>query len=127
MVDVLDWFLGPTINFGGPSGPPAGVGGVVVHSWTANGIPFFQMSDGWTWVQKKNGAWKRFKQPKPVVLMPSGAGNLRTLLRATSVVSRQLKKIDKALGSKLGPRRRRASPRTVRVLSDGKIVNINND
>jgi hypothetical protein len=120
MVDMLDWLLGPGINFGGPSGPPVGVGGVVVHSWTANGIPFFQMSDGWTWVQKKNGQWKRFKQPKPVVLMPGGAGNLRTLLRATSVVSRQLKKIDKALGSKLGPRRRRASPRTVRgVLADG--------
>jgi hypothetical protein len=128
VVDVLDWFLGPAINFGGPSGPPDGVGGVVIHSWVANGVPFFQMSDGWTWVQKKNGQWKRFRQPKPVVLMPGGAGNLRTLLRATGVVSRQLKKVDKALGSKLGPRRRRApAPKTVRVLSDGKIVNISND
>lgn len=109
--------------------PPEG-SGIVVKSWTSNGIPFFKMADGWTWVRKLDGSWKKFRQPKPIVLMPGGAGNLRTLLRATGTISRQLKKVDKALTGKLGPRRRRAraapTSTTYRVLPSA-VTNISND
>jgi len=125
MVDVLDWFMGPLVNFGGPSGPPNG--GVVMKQWVANGRPFFLMEDGWTWVQKLDGSWKKYRQPKPVVLMPNGAGNLRDLLRATGVISRQLKQVDKALGGKLGPRRRRAPARQPALPRGTRVINIDND
>ena len=125
MVDVLDVLLGPAINFGGPGGPPNG--GVVMKQWVANGRPFFLMEDGWTWVQKLDGSWKKYRQPKPVVLMPNGAGNLRDLLRATGVISRQLKQVDKALSGKLGPRRRRAPARQPALPRGTRVINIDND
>jgi hypothetical protein len=98
-----------------------------MKSWTANGRPFFLMEDGWTWVQKLDGSWKKYRQPKPVVLMPGGAGNLRDLLKATGVISRQLKQVDKALSGKLGPRRRRAPARHPALPRGTRVINIDND
>jgi len=78
----------------------------VVRSWTANGIPFYTLSDGWTWVRRLNGTWKRFKYAKPTVIYGGGAGDLRTLLRASGIVNRQLGRLSKAINKARPPAKR---------------------
>ena len=69
------------------------LGAHVVGGWMANGVPFLRLSDGKLAAQKRNGSWKVWMPKKPIVIMPTGASNLRTLLRADAVLTRQSKKI----------------------------------
>lgn len=86
-----------------PSGGVPGTGmamtpGVtVIGTWVANGITFYRLSNGYLAVQNSKGRWKTWKPKRPIVLMPSGAGDLRTLLRADRVVNTQIKKLDKII------------------------------
>jgi hypothetical protein len=121
-------------NGSGGNGPPSlgedsgfGPGVTVLNSWDANGVWFYRLSNGWTWHWSVHKGWGKYKQVKPLVLMPNGASDLRTLLRVIGVASGQLKSIDKALKSKLGPNRRtRSAPQRPRQVT-GRIVNIDND
>jgi len=129
-----------TIGAGGPPMPqmgPGSFGTVVLKSWTTSSpdtprseqVWFYRMSDGWTWVYSpKKREWKRFRQPKPTVLYAGGAGNLKTLLKAVGITSRQLKRIDKAVNSRLGPRKRtRTRTVTDRSGTLPRVVQISND
>jgi len=69
------------------------LGAHVVGSWVANGVTFYRLSDGKLAVQNKQGRWKVWRPKKPIVIMPTGAGDLRTLLRADAVLNRQAKRI----------------------------------
>lgn len=89
----------------------------IVGGWTANGVQFYRLSDGKLAVQNKHGRWKVWRPKKPIVLMPTGAGNLRTLLRADAVLNRQSKKIAAMLN-----RRARKSPSRPRKESVGQVV-----
>ena len=120
-----------------PQMGPGSFGTVVLKSWTTSPprtpvdeqVWFYRMSDGWTWVYSpKKREWKRFRQPKPTVIYAGGAGNLRTLLKAVGITSRQLKRIDKAVNSRLGPRKRTRT-RTVTALpaTTPRVVQISND
>lgn len=101
-----------------PSG--IGMGNPIVRSWTANGRPFYMHADGRVAVQRKNGTWKIFRYKKPIVLYPSGAGDLSTLLRADSAVDKQLKKLNKAINRR-APRRRRETTTTTKP-ADGTTI-----
>ena len=91
---------------GGPFPVPGGIPGsgmamtpgvTVIGSWVANGITFYRLSNGYIAVQNMKGRWKVWKPKKPIVLMPSGAGDLRTLLKADRVVNNQIKKLSKII------------------------------
>lgn len=69
------------------------LGAHIVGSWEANGVTFYRLSDGKLAVQNKRGRWKVWRPKKPIVLMPGGANNLRTLLKADRVLNAQAKKI----------------------------------
>lgn len=88
-------------------------GRVITNVWLANNILFW--ATGYQphlmhWVLRKNGSIKGWKPQVPVVLMPNGAKDLRTLLRADAIVERQMKKYDKVY-------RRRHPRRAPRALS----------
>lgn len=113
----------PSGMMGSPGGEmmPWMAGGTnVVRSWVANGIPFYTLADGWTWVRRLNGTWKRFKYAKPTVIYGGGAGDLRTLLRASGIVNRQLGRLSKAI-AKARPPAKRAPRRaaSVQVIETG--------
>lgn len=84
-------------------------GRIITKTWTANGIQFWATgltrADRMHHVLKLDGEIKSWKPPRPVVLMPGGAKNIRDLLRADDIVDKQLKKVAKAL------RRRTPTPR----------------
>ena len=104
---------------------PGGPGVSVIGTWTANGVNFYRLSDGRLAVQNKHGRWKVWRPKKPIVLMPTGAGNLRTLLRADAVLNRQSKRIATMLNRRGGqrPRRTPKSPQGVTVVAqDGSKV-----
>jgi len=96
------------------AGPP---GVVVIGGWVANNVVFYRLSDGRIAVQNKHGRWKIWRPKKPIVLMPTGAGNLRTLLRADAVLNRQAKQIKRMLD-----RRAASRPRKPRVTQEKTIV-----
>jgi len=102
------------------------LGAHIVGSWNANGVTFYRLSDGKLAVQNKKGRWKVWRPKRPVVLMPGGANNLRTLLKADKILNQQAKAIAKMLNRR-APRARKASssePKHVTILqSDGKSVN----
>jgi len=112
---------------GGGLGPGAGPGGTpgvaVVGTWTANGVKFYRLSDGRLAVQNKMGRWKVWRPKKPIVLMPGGANNLRTLLKADRLLNAQAKRIA-AMLNRRSPRSRRSAGATkkdvVIVQNDGK-------
>lgn len=83
------------------------LGAHIIGSWVANGVTFYRLSDGRLAVQNKRGKWKIWRPKKPIVLMPTGAGDLRTLLRADAVLNRQSKKIA-AMLNRRAPRKARA-------------------
>jgi len=92
-------------------------GRIITRTWTANGIQFWATGTGkdrMHHVLKLDGSIKSWKPPRPVVLMPGGAKNMRDLLRADDIVDRQLKKVAKAL--------RRRSPTTRRPRSPQQVV-----
>lgn len=101
------------------------IGCTVVGSWVANGVTFYRLSDGRLAVQNKHGRWKVWRPKKPIVLMPGGAGDLRTLLRADAVLNRQAKKIAAMLNRRARPSRARTPKgdgKTVVVASDGSRI-----
>lgn len=94
-------------------GPPLGQ---VVGSWEANGVRFYRLADGKLAVQNKMGRWKVWRPKRPVVLYPGGAGNLRTLLRADAILTKQAHQLARMLARRTGTKRRLAKPTTTAVL-----------
>ena len=118
----------PSIIGGGLNGLPVvpgtdpltaiqSLGAMIQRSWTANGVPMVRLWNGMLGVfSKKKQRWTFRRPAKPIVLMPSGASNLRTLLKASRTVNRQLASLKKeiAKSESRGPRRaRRAAPTIV--------------
>jgi len=102
-----------------------GIAAHIVGTWVANGVTFYRLSDGKLAVQNKLGRWKVWRPKKPIVLMPGGAGDLRTLLRADAVLNKQAKKIAAMLNRRTGGSRRKPAekaPSTVALASDGSRV-----
>lgn len=102
-----------------------GPGVQTVGSWVANGVTFYRLSDGKLAVQNKRGRWKVWRPKKPIVLMPTGAGDLRTLLRADAVLNKQSKRIAAMLNRRASrtPRKPRAAlPGAIVVAQDGSKV-----
>jgi len=83
------------------------LGAHIIGSWSANGVTFYRLSNGKLAVQNKHGRWKTWKPKKPIVLMPGGANNLRTLLKADRILNAQAKKIASMLNRR-APRTRKA-------------------
>jgi len=81
--------------------------GEIVKTWTANGVAFARLADGRTVVRRKDGTFKIYRQPKPLVIMPGGASNLRQLVKVNNAVVRQLRTLKKAIA--------RAEPRIRKV------------
>lgn len=88
------------------------VGGHIIGTWIANGVTFYRFSDGKLGVQNKMGKWKIWRPKKPIVIMPSGAKNLRTLIRADRVLNRQAKQLA-AMLNRRAPRTRRTPSATL--------------
>jgi len=82
------------------------LGAHIVGSWVANGVTFYRLSDGKLAVQNKKGRWKVWRPKRPIVIMPTGATNLRTLLRADKVLNKQAKEIASMLNRRAGGRKR---------------------
>jgi len=100
-------------------------GAHVVGSWVANNVTFYRLANGRLAVQNKHGRWKVWKPKKPIVIMPTGAGDLRTLLRADAVLNRQAKRIASMLNRRVGSRARKApkeQPTVVVVPESTRIV-----
>jgi len=93
----------------------------IIGSWEANGVTFYRLSDGKLAVMNKKGRWKVWRPKKPVVLMPGGATNLKTLLKADRMLNAQAKKIATMLNRR-APRSKRASKSITVVQSDGKYI-----
>lgn len=87
----------------------------VVGTWVANGVKFYRLADGKLAVQNTRGRWKVWRPKRPIVLMPTGASNLRQFLRADAVLNRQAKLLSKALARRSPATRRKASVRNVIV------------
>jgi len=112
-------FIGPVPAPSTGGGPMAqdtskiGVGGywdgrVITNVWLANGILFWATGVQphlMHWVLRKNGSVKGWKPQVPVVLMPGGAKNLRTLIKADAIIDRQMKQLDKIYRRRHPPRR----------------------
>ncbi len=119
---VLDIFQGD-----GPTLPThlvdGHLGAHIVGSWEANGVTFYRLMDGRLAVQNKRGRWKVWRPKRPVVLMPGGANNLKTLLKADRILTAQSKKIA-AMLNRRAPRPRKSAPGqpkgVVVVQNDGK-------
>jgi len=119
---------------GGGSGEPhfgqhmieGHIGVSIVGGWVANGVQFYRLSDGKLAVINKKGRWKVWKPKKPIVIMPGGATNLKTLLRADAVLNRQAKRIATMLNRR-APRSRKAGksgPQGPTIIqADGKVIN----
>jgi len=106
---------------------PATINAQIIGTWVANGVTFYRLSDGRLAVQNKKGRWKVWRPKKPIVLMPTGAGDLRTLLRADRVLNKQAKQIASMLNRR-APRRQKAQKnghehgQTVVVDSKGTVI-----
>jgi len=111
-------------NGGTGSSLPMSVNAQIVGTWVANGVTFYRLSDGRLAVQNKHGRWKVWRPKKPIVLMPTGAVDLRTLLRADAVLNKQSKRIA-AMLNRRAPRRSRSKSAGASdqvVVIDGKVV-----
>ena len=93
-----------------------GVPANFVTTWWANGVRFYRLVDGRMAVQNLKGTWKVWKPKKPVVIMPGGVSDLKSLLRADRIIDRQSKQLDKMLS-----RRTRRSTRGVACVSCGLV------
>jgi len=105
-------------------GLPVHLGAHVVGSWVANGVTFYRLSDGKLAVQNKRGRWKVWKPKKPIVIMPTGAVDLRTMLRADAVLNKQAKRLA-AMLNRRAPRRKTSRSTTNSdsvIVMDGKVV-----
>jgi len=96
----------------------------IVGSWVANEVLFYRLSDGRLAVQNKKGRWKVWRPKKPIVIMPTGAVDLRTMLRADAVLNKQAKRLA-AMLNRRAPRPRRSKTAAVSdsvIVIDGKAV-----
>jgi len=96
----------------------------IVGSWVANDVVFYRLSDGRLAVQNKRGRWKVWRPKKPIVIMPTGAVDLRTMLRADAVLNKQAKRLA-AMLNRRAPRPRRsktAGNQDSVIVMDGKVV-----
>jgi len=101
------------------------LGAHIIGGWVANGVNFYRLSDGKLAVQNKHGKWKVWKPKRPVVLMPGGASDLRTLLRADAIVTKQAKKIKKMLDRRtLAPKRAPKEHKTMLLDQHGAPITV---
>ncbi len=122
--EILDSSNGVAPSNGVVPTGPAGPGGMVdprsfsqvVGTWDANGVTFYRLLDGRIAVQNKHGRWKVWRPKRPIVIMPTGASNLRLLLKADKVLDRQAKALDSMLN-----RRTRRSTRANACSSCGLV------
>lgn len=119
----IDWpFVGDEFGPGDHISPhmvDGHLGAHIVGGWTANGVKFYRLSDGKLAVQNKRGRWKVWRPKKPIVLMPSGAVNLRTMLRADRVLNKQAKQIASMLNRRTGGKRAAKPAKQTVVLPHG--------
>lgn len=97
-------------------------GKIINKTWVANGIQFWATGSGadrMHHVLKMDGSIKSWKPPRPVVLMPGGAKNIRDLLRADAIVDKQLKKVGAALRRRAPRAARKPKPPTEVVVVGG--------
>ena len=109
-VDILwDWDgegsdsgLIPFNIFGSGSDDPttAMVEAMTVSTWEANGQTFHRLSDGRQAVRKKSGVWTIWRPKKPTVLFSTGAADIKDLLKAEKIITKQLKSLKKAMKSR---------------------------
>jgi len=96
-------------GFGGDRGTLAGDhvvhGAAVVGGWVANGVQFYRLADGKLAVQNKKGRWKVWKPKRPVVLYSGGSINIKTLIKADKIVTKQAKQLSGILNRR-APKRK---------------------
>lgn len=123
---LLDGDLVGLPSFGGGAGGQLDIqvgrsydGRIITKTWVANGIQFWATGSGrdlMHHVLRKDGSIKSWKPPRPIVLMPGGAKNIRDLLRADDIIDRQLKKVGKALRRRSPTKRAPRQPQQVVVV-----------
>ncbi len=98
----------------------------IVGSWNTNpsnpamGQTFYRLMDGKLAVMNKKGRWKVWKPKKPVVLYSGGTKNLKTLLKADAIITKEAKKLRKMLDRR-APRAKRASTPKVIAVTGGSV------
>lgn len=129
--DVFEVIPGGVIGgFGGGNGEhgvhlPHDLSAHIVGTWVANEVVFYRLSDGRLAVQNKKGRWKVWRPKRPIVIMPTGAVDLRTMLRADAVLNKQAKRLA-AMLNRRAPRRK-ASQKAMQsgdpvIVAHGKVV-----
>jgi len=93
----------------------AHLGAHVVGSWVSNGVTFYRLDNGKLAVQKKNGVWKIWRPKKPVVLYANGTKDLRTLIKADAIVTKQVKKLKRMIDRRAPSPRKPKQPTVIAV------------
>lgn len=92
---ITPWIPGPGESIG-TIGTQMG-GDLVVKAWAANGTPFVRLANGKMGARRKEGTWTFWMPKKPTVIFAGGKNDIRSLLRADSILDTQFKKIKKVL------------------------------
>lgn len=87
--DGYDYSIGDMIPFHGP----------VVKRWMneCTGLHSYMTADGWIHNERKDGTLKSWKPKKPIVIFPTGNKDLRDLLKADKVLSKESDKMAKMM------------------------------
>ena len=93
-----------------PYGTPTKTWQTVNNGTTIEFASFHTPNGTMNGVRRKDGSYRYWRPKKPIVLMPGGASDLRTLIRADKAVDRQLKTLKKVIDRRY-PRRRSPAPR----------------
>jgi hypothetical protein len=126
---ALDWFLPDWIDltpwdgwlpFAGDEKPREGtimrIGKetyTVVKFWQAprhTGTWFVKFNNGTGAARNKDGVWKHFRWPKPIVIYPDGTKSLKTFIKADNALDREAKKIAKSLSNRGYQVRKKVNP-----------------
>lgn len=95
-------------------------GRVITNVWVANNMLFWATGSRGDnlmhWVRRKNGSVKGWRPPKPVVLMPGGAKNLRDFVKAANILDKQGAQLQKVLRKRSPPPRKEAKPKVVTIV-----------
>jgi hypothetical protein len=86
----------------------------VVKFWQApreTGTWFVKFNNGTGAARDKDGVWKHFRWPKPIVIYPDGTKSLKTFTKADNALDREAKKIAKALSNRGYQVRRKVNPK----------------
>ena len=76
----------PFLGGNRPTSPPS----PIVKSWTAGVTPFVRLENGLVGARRKDGTWKYYRPKRPkVVLMSDGAANLKQMIRADAILTKQ--------------------------------------